>query len=246
MPQSQIRDSALLDRIAKGDPSALSALYDRYNTLVFSIALDVLADIEDEVVGLLGSVAPRVTPRDTLKLELMRRIESDKPVRAPAGQARPERPKWSAFFELFSPAMAMACLVLAISLSAVNVVQWQQSKSIRHQLSSPVIIHKMKGSPLAPDADGTFVISQDRLHGVLVASDLPKIPEEMEFHLWLLKDGEKTSVGTFRTTSRGYGVVEVTASRSLPEYQSIMVTMEPAGAGPVPRGPEMMIGSLHK
>lgn len=40
-------DKDLLKSIAEGDPSGLSDLYDRYKTLVFSIAFNVLGNIED-------------------------------------------------------------------------------------------------------------------------------------------------------------------------------------------------------
>ena len=94
----------------------------------------------------------------------------------------------------------MASLVVVISLATVNIVQWNQNKSITNQLSGPLKIIKMKGTQLAPHADGTFVIGQDNFNGVLVASDLPKIPENKQFQLWLIKNGEKSNGGAFSTT----------------------------------------------
>ena len=40
-------DNFLLERIVKRDPAGLSGLYDRYKTLVFSIAFNVLGNTED-------------------------------------------------------------------------------------------------------------------------------------------------------------------------------------------------------
>lgn len=40
-------DKYLLERIAKGDPAGISDLYDRYKTLVFSVAYNVLGNMED-------------------------------------------------------------------------------------------------------------------------------------------------------------------------------------------------------
>lgn len=40
-------DKYLLERIAKRDPAGLSVLYDRYKTLVFSVACNVLGNMED-------------------------------------------------------------------------------------------------------------------------------------------------------------------------------------------------------
>lgn len=44
MAQSGPDDASLIQRIARSQPEALSALYDRYNRLVFSIALAILGD----------------------------------------------------------------------------------------------------------------------------------------------------------------------------------------------------------
>ena len=40
-------DKYLLDRIAQGDPAGISDLYDRYKTMVFSLAYNVLGNTED-------------------------------------------------------------------------------------------------------------------------------------------------------------------------------------------------------
>jgi RNA polymerase sigma-70 factor (ECF subfamily) len=40
-------DIYLLERIAEGDPTGISDLYDRYKTLVFSLAYNVLGNMED-------------------------------------------------------------------------------------------------------------------------------------------------------------------------------------------------------
>ena len=46
MPANK-NDKYLLERIAKGDPAGISDLYDRYKTLVFSVAYNVLGNMED-------------------------------------------------------------------------------------------------------------------------------------------------------------------------------------------------------
>lgn len=138
----------------------------------------------------------------------------------------------------------MASLVVVISLATVNIVQWNQNKSITNQLSAPLKIIKMKGTTLAPHADGTMVIGQDSLHGVLVASDLPKIPGNKQFQLWLIKNGEKTNGGVFSTTPLGYAVMKVSSTEPLPEHQNFIVTTEPFGGSSLPSGPEMMVGNF--
>ena len=136
----------------------------------------------------------------------------------------------------------MASLFLVISLFAVNFLQWRHSRATISQLSAPMTIFKIRGTEIAPHADGTFVIGQNSLHGVLVVSDLPSIPSNQQFQLWLIRNGDETSGGTFSTTPLGYGVMQVSSLRPLPEYQSASVTIEPIGGSPSPTGSELMSG----
>lgn len=200
----------------------------------------LLRDYE-QTVELLAIGVPPVEPPDSLKDRLMHRIEKRPSIR-PTSRPRRTRP-FSSFFQWFSsPALAMASLVVIISLFSVNVMQWRQSREINNQLSAPLQIFKMRGTKLAPHADGTFVIGQNSLHGVLVSSDLPAISSTQQFQLWLIRNEKKDSGGTFTTTPLGYGVMKVSAPRPLPYYQSASVTIEPSGGSQTPTGPEMMSG----
>ena len=185
---------------------------------------------------------PQVAPSDALKDRLMRRVGKQPSVRP---TPLPEKNRsFASFFEWFSPALATVCLVVIVSLCTVNYFQWRQSRMISDRMAEPLVIFKMRGTPLAPHADGTFVIGQNPLHGVLVASDMPFIASTQQFQLWLIRNGVKDSGGTFSTTPLGYGVMQISASRSLLEYQSATVTLEPAGGSLAPTGPEMMTGSF--
>ena len=197
----------------------------------------------EQTVGLLAFGAPQITPPESLKSDLMKRIKINSSVQIPKKQKLKAR-SVPDLFRWFSPALAMASLIAVISLTTVNIVQWNQNKNISHQLSGPLKIFKMKGTQLAPHADGTFVIGKDNRHGVLVASDLPKIPENKQFQLWLVKNGKTFNGGVFSTTPLGYAVMKVTSTEALPEHQNFIVTTEPAGGSSLPSGPEMMVGSF--
>jgi len=197
----------------------------------------------EQTVGLLAFGAPQVIPPESLKSELMRRIRINSSARIskkPETKAR----SMKSLFQWFSPALATASLIVVISLATVNIIQWNQKKIIHNQLSAPLKIFKMKGTQLAPHADGTFVIGQDNLHGVLVVSDLPEIPKNKQFQLWLTKNGEKSSGGAFSTTPLGYGVMKISSPNPLPEYQSVTLTIEPFGGSLIPSGSELMVGNF--
>jgi anti-sigma-K factor RskA len=192
----------------------------------------------EETVGLLALGTRASSPRDSLKSDLMIRIQTtganrrshDKKVQSP----------WRSFFEWFSPVYALASLLVIFTLAAGNIVQWQQAKS----LNSPLKIIKMRGTSLAPQADGTFIIGQNPMHGVLVASDLPPIQENQQFQLWMTRNDRKISGGVFSTTTAGYGRLQVYSPSPLTEYQGFSITIEPSGGSKAPSTPELMYGLL--
>ena len=194
----------------------------------------------EEAVGSLAFGVPQVDPPDALQERLMMRIGrrplAGKPAKTKTTLAFAELFRW------FSPVVATACLVLIVSLSVLNVLQWRESRTASSQLAQPLKIVKVRGTPLAPHADGTFVIGQSSTQGVLVASDLPSIQPTQQFQLWLIRDGEKDSGGVFSTTPLGYAVMPVSSSRPLPDYQAANVTVEPFGGSPSPTGTELMSG----
>ncbi len=44
-PEAAVDDSVLLERVRRGDESAMAALYDRYSRIVYSVSLRVLRDV---------------------------------------------------------------------------------------------------------------------------------------------------------------------------------------------------------
>jgi anti-sigma-K factor RskA len=92
----------------------------------------------------------------------------------------------------------------------------------------------MKGTPKAPKGDGTFIISQNRKKGVLVASDLPIPKANQQYQLWMKKNGRQVSGGVFSVTPTGYAVVEIQFREALSNFRSFEITLEPVGGSPTP------------
>jgi anti-sigma-K factor RskA len=152
---------------------------------------------------------------------------------------------WGTFWQKFSPVWAIASLVIISALTVSNLVQWHTTKKLNgEEVAREMIILKMKGTTQAPEADGTLVIGQNRLRGVLVASDLPVPDKDYHYQLWLIENGKRTNGGVFSFTTNGYAVVEVISPVSLLDFQSFGVTLEPAGGSPRPRCHQVMVGYL--
>ena len=120
--------------------------------------------------------APAVCPPDSLKQKLMQRFQTtaEKP-----SVSQPATKQWKlkSLWQSLSPAWAFASLALIVSLTVINLLQWHHTQKLQKEIAVELVVLKMKGTQRAPKGDGTFVISQNRKKGVLVASDLP-IPDK--------------------------------------------------------------------
>ena len=184
--------------------------------------------------------SPSISPPDSLKEKLMQKIQP--PAEIPSVfQPASKRWKWKSLWQGFSPAWAFASLVIIISLSVINYVQWHNTQKLQDEVAVDLLVLKMKGTYRAPKGDGTFIISQDRKKGVLVASDLPIPDESRQYQLWMKKDGRQISGGVFSVTPTGYAVVEIQSKESLSNFRSFEITLEPAGGSPTPVGHLFMV-----
>ncbi len=194
-------------------------------------------------VDALAYGSPGVCPPDSLKQKLMQRIQST--VEIPFElQPAAKRWKWKSMWQSFSPAVAFASLALIISLSVINLMQWHNTPKLQKEIALELLVLRMQGTYRAPEGDGTFVISQDRKKGVLVASDLPIPNESQQYQLWMKKNGRQVSGGVFSVTPNGYAVVEIQSKESLSSFRSFEITLEPAGGSPMPTGHLYMTSHL--
>ncbi len=126
-----------------------------------------------------------------------------------------------------------------------NLLWWQQSN--RHEPATApesMQVVAMAGTEVAPDAEGTLVISGDGEYGTLVVDGLPALDQAHQYQLWLIRDGQRTSGGVFSVNEEGYGALLISSEAPLSSYPSFGITVEPAGGSPGPTGDKVLGGSL--
>jgi len=191
-------------------------------------------------VDTLAYGSPDISPPDSLKRKLMNRIQSTHGI--PSGLQHSSKPwDWKSLWKVFSPSWALASLALILSLSVINLMQWHNAQLLQEKVAVELLVLKMKGTTRAPKGDGTFIISQDRNQGVLVASDLPIPGKRQQYQLWMKKNGQQINGGVFSVTPTGYAVVKIQSKESLSNFRSFEITLEPAGGSPVQTGNLYMV-----
>lgn len=103
------------------------------------------------------------------------------------------------------------------------------------------------GAPGAaePGAFARLITASDKHHAALLASGLPAPAHGHAYQIWLLRDGQPVPNALFTTDAHGRGASLVRASGPVTAYDTVAITLEPAGGSPGPTGPVLLAGSLR-
>jgi anti-sigma-K factor RskA len=93
-------------------------------------------------------------------------------------------------------------------------------------------------------ANGTLWFTPEQAEGCLVVQDMPQLPSEQVYQLWLLQGEQRTSGGTFYVDSEGNGWLLISLATPLSSFERIGVTIEPDGGSPGPTTPRLIGGDL--
>jgi anti-sigma-K factor RskA len=191
-------------------------------------------------VDQLSFAAPAAVPSSDLRDRLLQRVQASRP--QPRAPVQVPARSW---LERLLPVWSLASLLLVVVLAGSNLFLWQRFNRLEVSTSPG----GMRAVPLiasdpASRATGYVLISADGDSGALVVDGLPSLGESQQYQLWLMRDGQRTSGAVFSTDEKNYGGTRIRAPRSLTDYSSVGVTIEPTGGSPQPTGPRVLGGTL--
>jgi anti-sigma factor RsiW len=111
----------------------------------------------------------------------------------------------------------------------------------------------------APDAsvkhlsasDGTtdevrgFIVARTSETAVMVAAaDMPALPSDKVFRVWVIRDGEFRDVGTLEVDSEGWGITHIELGEPVSSFEGMMITVQPAADASGPAGSPVLKGNL--
>ena len=145
-----------------------------------------------------------------------------------------------------NPLMGLVGLVLIVVLVGFNIFQWQQAHqtSENSQFSSFSLVAMTPPDSNNKEATGILVINEEGKLGTLVVNGLTKLDPSLQYQMWLIKDGVRTSGGVFSVFGSGYGYLYIRSPEPLGSYTSFGVTIEPKGGSPGPTGDKVLGGNL--
>jgi len=184
-------------------------------------------------LGLFGSAA--VPPSD-LKHRLMQRVQR--------AQQLTQTPRRS-LVERLLPVWKLASLCLIVALAGFNLSLWQRQNRLEVNTSpGGMRAVALSGSNTSSTATGFVIISPDGRNGALVVDGLPPLDEGLQYQVWLIRDGQRTSGAVFSTDEDSYSGMRIRAPGSLLQYSAMAITIEPSGGSAKPTGIEVLSGPL--
>ena len=145
-----------------------------------------------------------------------------------------------------------AALALLFVMNLFSIVQMRalqnQQASLLEQLRNNQFALAMLSYPATQSLaiqeakiSGTVLLDRDRNTAALVAWNLPELPQEQIYQIWLIEpDGHRVSAGLFRSqTSPSYTTKPIFSTLDLSSFVGIGVTIEPAGGSDQPTGPRV-------
>ncbi|MEP7199063.1 MAG: anti-sigma factor [Chloroflexota bacterium] len=229
---------AAIDALSAAERAAVRA-----HVATCSSCADRLAEYARVAAALLAS-APTAIPPPSVEANLRARIQAASiPTRSTQGFWR----RWFAW-----PRWALAtAAVAALALVAFGVwmVAAPRAETTDAELASVlqtpgVVKVPIKGTDRAPEAMGQVVITPDASAGYLVVSHLAVLPSQQTYQVWLTRNGERDSGGTFSVNANGWAAFRLKAPRPFNSYQEIGVSVEPAGGSAWPTTNRVIGGLL--
>ncbi|MBM3265192.1 MAG: anti-sigma factor [candidate division Zixibacteria bacterium] len=144
-----------------------------------------------------------------------------------------------------------------LSLQTAIIQQEQQLTELRSELERKESLLSvlaartlemvlMNGLEVNPGGYGKVIWDPDRRAAILQVSNLPTIPTDKDYQLWVIRNQVPVSAGVFAIRQDGrepFFRIENLAETDRRSINAFAITLEPAGGVPQPTGPMYLLGS---
>ncbi len=188
----------------------------------------------------LGMAVKPKEPPAALRRRLQKHLSSSQ---------KASRPRLGWSFSQVALGFAVAVLIGLNIFSFVQLqsIQRQQGQLTRQIQTSQIALAMLAypGVQTLPinqgSIAGTLLLDKDRNVAVLIAWNLPQLPENQTYQAWFTdSQGDRTSAAIFRPDpSLPFTSVSIISSKDLSSFTGLGVTVEPAGGSLQPTGPRL-------
>lgn len=216
-----------------------------------------------EVADALPMVLAPMVPPETVKTQLLQRVRDDRRAAAIERGKMQSTPK-SARASGSSWAWKLAAAAGLVSsvgagLYALSLLRVVDNERLARQRSEEEAANlrtlvetftsprnqavSLVGQDAAPQARATAFVDASAGRLYLYVENLPSLPSDQTYQIWVIADGDPVSVGLFDVAADGTARMD---SQPLPSVQgsvTVAITVEPAGGVPQPTGAMVLVGT---
>ena len=105
-------------------------------------------------------------------------------------------------------------------------------------------VNLLRGPGAWTSTRGVMMVSQTGTDALLLVVDLPPLPADKVYLVWLMKERAKYNAALFTVGSTGYGQTVIIPVAPFWEFEAAGITIEPAGGSVDPTGVNILKGDL--
>ncbi len=182
---------------------------------------DLRSEVEElsALSNLLAFAPPEQEPPPALRRSIMSTVEAETGQRDIGGQSLLQRLRSYLSVQMLTLSAAAVALVALLSW---NVALQMEDRGVQS--------YRLQGSGPAADVQAEMIeMEEDQF--VLVAENMPSMPEDQTCQIWVIENGEPKPAGTFRPED---GLAAAPVTEPLQGAEAVAVTVEPAGGSDQP------------
>ncbi|SMO77462.1 anti-sigma factor [Fodinibius sediminis] len=192
-------------------------------------------------------------------------------VASAVGETEIEEDERSFSWASFSAAAAFALLIVSLSLlfysfnlssqinnkesviadQEVKITELEDELQRKEEMlaileSRDVDMVLMSGLEINPNGFGKVIWDTENQQALLQVSNLPPIPTDKDYQLWLIRNNEPVSAGVFAVndSSDTFFKIEEMVQADSQSANAFAITMEPKGGMPQPTGDMYLLGNM--
>lgn len=129
-------------------------------------------------------------------------------------------------------------------MSAVEGHREATYELIRMSSTPGTSVNTLQGTGPWSTARGVVMFSYTSNRGLLLVTDLPALPADRIYRVWLIKDSVKYNAGWFTVGPLGYGQTIIIPLAPFGQFDGMGITIEPRGGSGGPTGVNILEGDL--
>ncbi|WP_309122071.1 anti-sigma factor domain-containing protein [Paenibacillus sp.] len=198
------------------------------------------AELTEAWEGLSADMERVEPPKDLKKQVLDAAFASEPPTSEPSAFERPSSRRWLRYG--FAAAASVVIAVMGLRNYELQSDRSAMPLPLEEAASaSAASIERLVPLYASSEAERAYGVAcvvdngRDKQFIVYVFG-AERTEGEEAYQVWLLKDGERSSAGTFRVNEDGIGVLAMPIATEPPAFDAIGITIEPDDRGDQPRG----------